>query len=302
MTRHGRFIAAGMAAGMIGWPGASPAGAATIRDLTVSDFFVPEGAGHVTERHLAASAARPAPTVVFIQDAHADPQAQRHVAEILRQLVADFGLGLVLVEGGEGDVSPTALREVGTREARQHVAENYLSLGLMSGHEYVAMLDEPPLTLWGIDDAARYREHVAAFLEVERLREAWDGPLAALQQAADALVERAGSSALQRLLAARQGYADGRVPLADYLRALLLEDGTERVKELFKVDATRFGDTTELIPLIHAAAQREHIDLTPEQITEIFARALATWPTRPRHGPSRAGSLRSWNAPACAAR
>ncbi len=72
-------------------------------------------------------------TIILIQEAHVDYNAQKAIAEILKSLIQKENLRLILVEGGWGDVALTYLRNYGTPEGRLQVAERYLKDGKNSG-------------------------------------------------------------------------------------------------------------------------------------------------------------------------
>ena len=142
----------------------------TIRPLTVSDFFVPAGAGFVIDRIEPAPSAHTAPVLIHIQEAHANPEAQRHIIRILEDLIAHHGLRLILVEGGSGDVGLADLRAVAAPEQRRQVAEKYLDLGVISAEEYLDLVSDHPLTLWGVEEPALYDQNFEALLDRKSTR------------------------------------------------------------------------------------------------------------------------------------
>src|SRR3989338_3034901 len=99
---------------------------------------VPDTAGHIISSHPSTAASQAAPkTIIHIQDAHANYQAQKHLAAIVDALAKTYGIQLVLVEGGVDNASLSYLRRYATPEKRQQVAEEFLKAGEISGEEYL---------------------------------------------------------------------------------------------------------------------------------------------------------------------
>src|SRR3989338_4669932 len=128
----GRWIAAGL----VWWNLASSAWAEksitprSVRVLKVSGIVVPADLGSVVQ---ASEPVDPAtqPIIVHIQESHINYEAQQHLVSILERLIQQYGLSLILVEGGQGDVGLEHLRSVGLPEHRQQVAEPYLEAGVL---------------------------------------------------------------------------------------------------------------------------------------------------------------------------
>lgn len=189
-----------------------------VRDVNVSDFFVPADLGDVSETHTATSApSAPERVVVLIQDAHANYEAQQHLAAILDRLATRHGLRLVLVEGGAGDVGLAHLRHRGSRESRKRVADDYLKSGILSGEEYLDVVSDHPLILWGVDDVARHDQHYQIYLDVEAAREPVRAELAPLRQAVEQLQAKLTNEPLKTFLAKRAAFDRQTLALPAYL-------------------------------------------------------------------------------------
>ena len=163
----------------------------------------------------------PGPVIIHIQEAHTNYQAQKHLAGMIGELTARHGLRLVLVEGGEGDVSLAHLRALAGPERRLEVAEKYLKLGVISGEEYLEMTSEHPLILWGIEQGELYQQNLQVFLEVEQLQQSLRPVLASVRQAAEALRPKLLGTALLDVQAKREAFDQEKLSLAEYLDALL---------------------------------------------------------------------------------
>ena len=193
---------------------ADSAPSAPIRDPNVSDIFIPADLGYVTETSQPASSA--SPLIIHIQEAHTNYESQRHLIDILKRLIEQQNLKLILVEGGSGDVGLSYLRGFGSPENRKDVAEKYLKLGILSGEEYLDIVSDTPLILWGVEQEDLYQQNVKAFLDVESLQAAAKPVLDSLRDAVNALKPVVSDPALLELEAKRTAFDQEELGLAAY--------------------------------------------------------------------------------------
>ena len=159
-----------------------------VRDLNVSDIVVPAELGYVLETHQPVpSPEAPQQILIHIQESHANYEGQRHLIDILEGLIRRYGLRLVLVEGSAGEVGLASMRAYASADHRREVADRYLKLGLISAEEYVGLLSDRPLELWGVERQELYERNVEAFLESEPLGQSLAPALASFRQAAERL-------------------------------------------------------------------------------------------------------------------
>lgn len=188
--------------------------------------------GQIAGVHLAASpSASPSfnkKLIVMIQDVHADYDTQKQIAALLEDLISSQRLRLILAEGGSGDISVARLRQYRTPESRQELAERYLKSGVFAGHEYVDLVSDAPLMLWGIEDAGLYAQNVERFLDVERLRQTTGPQLALLRRAIEPAVATRLSPSAHAFVERGAQFDDATLKTEDYL-AYLWEEA-ERLK------------------------------------------------------------------------
>ena len=96
----------------------------TDKPLQPSDIVIPSELGYVVDTYSPSSEHSSAALVIHIQEAHVNYEAQQHLAAILQQLVEQFGLKLILVEGGQGDVGLESLRKLGSPNQRKKVGRS----------------------------------------------------------------------------------------------------------------------------------------------------------------------------------
>lgn len=237
-----------------------PSGASP-EPLQATEIRISPEFGYILQVRQPATPASHAPILIHIQEAHANEQAQRAMIGILEELISRHGLRLILVEGGQGNVSLSYLRQMGTKDNRREVAEHHLKLGLISAEEYLDMVSDAPLTLWGIEREDLYRRHVQAFIDAEAVRERVAPTLTAARQAVEALSPILLDPDLNALNATSQAFASGTASLAGY--ATLLKDLAARhhVEMAEYPSVARFLQVSQLEQSIHdeATPQAERV-------------------------------------------
>lgn len=170
--------------------------------------------GYVTETHWPKSPE--SPIVVYICEAHGHYEAQKHIVGLLEHLIKQHGLKLILVEGSQGDVRLSHFRSYGPPENRREVAEKYLKLGILSAEEYLDVVSDYPLILWGIEKEDLYHQNDQAFEATEALRVHLKPALASVRQSIELLKVRLWEPTLTELEAKTNAFDEGHVSLAGY--------------------------------------------------------------------------------------
>ena len=162
----------------------------------------------------------PKPLIIHIQDVHVHYEAQKNLANILDKLIQEHGLRLILVEGGSGDTSLSFLRAEATKEKRLEVAEKYLKLGKISGEEYLDIVSENPITLWGIEDESLYDKNLDIFFKVDAIKgKALEGART-LKAIVETLKVNIYSPRLKELERKKYDYEEGKIQAVDYYQYL----------------------------------------------------------------------------------
>ncbi len=241
--------------------------------LDASDLAIPEDLGYVVETH------RPTPStsshpalVIHIQEAHTNYEGQQHLAGILEHLIKQYGLRLILVEGGQGDVGLSYLRSYGPPETRKQVAGKYLKAGILSGEEYLDMVSDYPLILWGVEQQDLYQQNVEAFLKAEEVRDSLKPLVASVREAIELVKPKVQDPALQELDTKGQAFAKNALSLGDYVDVL----GGLAKRANVPTDAyphlARFLYVRKLEPLINRdqvqTEQRELLAALSERVSE----------------------------------
>lgn len=228
-----------------------------LRDLKVTDIFVPRELGQIAQVHEAVAPHPSHKLLLVIQDAHVNYEAQKHLAEMLDRFVSLYGVKLVLVEGGEGDASLSYLRDLGSKATREKVADQYLRDGILSGEEYLDLTSDHALMLWGIDAPTLYDAHMAALLDVERIQEAAKPPLVQLRQLVEQVRATFPNEPLRQFEAARAAFDAGQLGVSAYLDQLIAQCARLGIE---------LTGSPHLQRVVAARALEEH--LKPERIAE----------------------------------
>ncbi|MBN1586549.1 MAG: hypothetical protein JW937_03865, partial [Candidatus Omnitrophica bacterium] len=105
-------------------------------------------------------------TIVHIQDLHAHAEAQENIARILHSLYKEYGIRQVALEGSEGPVYSFFFSTFPDDEVRVRWAEQALDQAVITGPEKVAIADQLPLELYGVEDRAEYVRDFLFFQQV----------------------------------------------------------------------------------------------------------------------------------------
>ncbi len=107
------------------------------------------------------------PTILHIQTAHGNYEAQLRIREILKILHDQYGFKTLFVEGASGELNPDYLRLFPTSELNIAFADALTRQGELTGVEYYLMDAPSDVKAFGIERPELYREGLAAFQKVQ---------------------------------------------------------------------------------------------------------------------------------------
>lgn len=189
---------------------------AAFTSTPLKNFQIPSQFGTIKEIFEASHTNSSLPAIIQIQDAHCNYEAQKNLARILDYLAAEKKLRLIMVEGGSGDVGLSFLRDFADQKSREEVAEKYLRTGKISGEEYLDIVSDYNLELYGIEDPALYDTNLDSFLNIEAYKEEGLSDIAKLKDIVDALKPHMYNRELLRMDSQKSAFADKTLPLAEY--------------------------------------------------------------------------------------
>ncbi len=181
------------------------------------DVTIPEQLAVVGEVFKSPSSSK---TIIHIQDAHCNYEAQKKLSDILEFLVQKNGLKLIMVEGGSGDVSLNKLREAADADARVEIAEKYLKSGEISGEEYLNIVSDYDLELFGIEDKELYESNLNSYLDVEPKREKALSQLKEMESILNKLKDTMYLPEMKKIEMAKQDYENKKIKILEYIGVL----------------------------------------------------------------------------------
>ena len=104
--------------------------------------------------------------ILHIQDAHALKNAQQNTVRFLGALAKKNHVGLVAVEGAEGELFPELFSFFPDADARREVADYYLDQGRLTAAEYLKITADPGFELFGAETAGLYDKNRGIYLEL----------------------------------------------------------------------------------------------------------------------------------------
>ncbi len=177
------------------------------------------------------------PVVIHIQDVHRNPEAQRNIANTLRELMSRGEVDLVALEGHSGFIGLNAFQQFPDRVNVQRVADYLLKENKISGPVHAGMLTEKNAPAFiGVDNGHAYRANVKAYLDSAPLLKSCQEQLALMADANRSGKEKAFNPALKKFDALVQSHRQGTTGLGEYVKALAsVRDSNElsRSVELF---------------------------------------------------------------------
>jgi len=185
-------------------------------NTALKNFQIPSQLGTVKEVFEVPDPGEPLPAIIQIQDAHCNYEAQKNLAGILDYLAREKKLKLIMVEGGSGDVGLSFLRDFADKASRERVADKYLREGKISGEEYLDIVSDHNLELYGIEDPALYDSNLDSFLNIEAYKEQGLSDLENLKAVAEALKPHIYGAQLKQLDDKKASFEKKELPLADY--------------------------------------------------------------------------------------
>lgn len=139
--------------------------------LSAAAFALPEELGIVEEFYQGKNKQ----TVLFIQDAHAQLDAQMSLQDILNFASQQYGFNLLFLEGGlQGRVSTDLLRFYQNDAVNEDIAEILLKDSRITGPGLFLLKHAGKMRVYGVESEKKYFENIQSFREVYSSQERAD--------------------------------------------------------------------------------------------------------------------------------
>ncbi len=160
------------------------------------------------------------PTVIHIQTAHGNYEAQKKIQAILHYLKDTYGFKLLLLEGSASKLNPDLLKFFPQRmDLTMKIAEELTRLALVKGDE-LFLLEEPQAEAYGIEKVEAYRKNREAFKSVLTQKEQTEGFLKEMDRQIERLTGPYLNKGLRSFLKCLDSFETKRLLLLDWLSYL----------------------------------------------------------------------------------
>ena len=201
----------------------------------IDNITIPKESGNIRESHQGTNGK----FIVNIQDAHVNYEGQKNLSAILKELIRDYGISLVLVEGGTGDVGLSFLRHFSTKKRREKIADKYLKKGKIAGEEYLDIVSDPDLKfqIYGIEDKYLYKTNLKQFLRVDKFREKAARFTDSINNALEILKDNLYSDELKGFDKNRRAYEEADLDIVSYCKYLVsIVPGGDQIEKLLNIE------------------------------------------------------------------
>jgi len=103
-------------------------------------------------------------SIIHIQDAHCNYEAQSNISKILEDLSKNHNINFVSVEGADGHIDTSWFKAFPDAEIRKEVADYFMKKGEITGAEFLSITSDYPIKLYGAEDRNMYIKNLNAFL------------------------------------------------------------------------------------------------------------------------------------------
>ena len=144
--------------------------------------------------------------IIHIQDAHSNLSGQQNLASTLDRIMTQYGVSLVLVEGGAHDGTLTPIKKIVPEAACKRLAKSLLMEGQIAGEEYLNLTSSHPMKIVGIEDISLYARSITSY---GRLADKRESILAYLRVTENALNKLKGKLYPKEILAYEKKSREG---------------------------------------------------------------------------------------------
>lgn len=128
--------------------------------------------------------------LIHIQDAHSNYSGQMNMAKALEQMMRQTGMEVVLVEGGDQEVTLNETKKIADSSVWKIAANRLLLQGVISGEEYLNLTSDLPIRLLGIEYQDLYNRNLLEYKQLVDQREKLMKYLSKIHHSLQAMKER----------------------------------------------------------------------------------------------------------------
>ena len=182
---------------------------------------IPESLGTLQSRYIPDAPVSGKPFIIHIQDAHAQPEAQRNIQAILDYLAQNKKIQRIAVEAAFGKMEPKQFEFFHDPAANRLMADHLAEMGELTGAELFAMgPGSAGVELYGIEDEAVYMKSFQTFRQVKSGKKETEEILGAYEKGLDQTEARVFSRDLWNWIKKKKEWDEKKDEALDYFRAL----------------------------------------------------------------------------------
>ncbi|HNX91035.1 MAG TPA: CPBP family glutamic-type intramembrane protease, partial [Candidatus Omnitrophota bacterium] len=110
-------------------------------------------------------------TIIHIQDAHCNYDAQKKISEIIAYLNDVYGISSLNLEGGAGRYDFSVFNDAKRHGVVNDVADYFLKEGELNGAEYYGLTKGSENNLWGIENGDLYKKNLEVYQDLAKERD-----------------------------------------------------------------------------------------------------------------------------------
>lgn len=179
--------------------------------------------------------------VVHIQDAHCNYEAQSNIVHILENLIKNYNVSFVSVEGADGIIDTSWFKAFPDEEVRKEVATYFMKKGEITGPEFLSITTDLPIKLFGAETRSHYIENLNAFTSSYPLKEETEKYYTQIKTVLNRLKNYIYTEELKALDSKIQDYESKKLPFNEYVRFL------EGLAEKHRINLREYSDFFKLI-------------------------------------------------------
>jgi hypothetical protein len=180
------------------------------------EIYVPEEYGTIIESYKGTNGR----LIVHIQDAHTNYESQKNEAGILENLVNDYGMKLIMLEGKLTDMNFNYIRDWAPVEERIKNADELLKNGDINCVNYLNLATDYDINIQGIEDKNLYDKQRNTLWEMDKFKDAALEYIGKITIAITTLKPRIYNEALLAIDKAKNDYDSETIDLVVYYEAL----------------------------------------------------------------------------------
>src|SRR3989338_434451 len=154
--------------------------------------------------------------IINIQDAHSKLGAQESITKILDNLVKNYNLNLIALEGASDLVDTSIVSSFPIEEVRKKTGQYLLKEGKISAGEFYSMITNDPVKLYGVDDPALYKENLEVFKSLVEKKSVIREQLKGLKRVIHDLEAKVYPTELLELTSRKLLHKNGDIKFTDY--------------------------------------------------------------------------------------